>query len=238
MEQETSATDEAEAVAEGDLVLISYVGRVSSTDEIFDLTDEDKAQSEGIYEEEADYGPIPVLVGRGYVVEGLENDLVGRTIGDKAEISVPADKAFGQRSSDQIRTISENQFRESDVRAFPGSVIRVGGRQGKVIAKSSGRVKVDFNHPLAGKELSYETEIKQKIKQPEEKVRKIIEYYLDNCLSVDIIDGNVKASLDPEPDEIPEELLSNIKEDIEYACDNIESVELVGESEEASEEEK
>lgn len=238
MDEETAADTDKE-VAEGDLILIDYTGRISSTGEIFDLTDEEKARSENVFEEEADYGSVPVLVGRNYIVEGLEEKLVGRKIGDKATIEVAAENAFGRRSSDQIRTISESQFRESDVRAYPGSLIRVGSKQGKVIAKSSGRVKVDFNHPLAGKDLEYEVEIQRRLQAVEDKINEVVGYYLNECLSISVEEGTAEAEVSPDPQEIPEELLSEIKSDIKFACSNIDEVELVAEDEEsAAEDEK
>jgi len=225
-------------IANGDLVLVDYVGRVSNTGDIFDLTNEDKARSEGVYDEEADYGPVPVLIGHDYIVQGVEEALKNMKVGDSASIDVPSEKAFGQRSSDQVRTISESQFKESDVRAYPGSLIRVGGKRGKVIAKSSGRVKVDFNHPLAGKDLQYEVEIEQKVERAEDKIKKIAEYYFNNCLAVAVDGSKATVRLDLDPGQLPEELSSDIKDDIKFACSSIEEVELKEGEETTTEEEK
>jgi peptidylprolyl isomerase/FKBP-type peptidyl-prolyl cis-trans isomerase SlyD len=49
--------------------------------------------------------------------------------------------------------------------------------QGRVLSVSGGRVRVDFNHPLAGKTLIYDLEIKEKVENVDEKIKSIIKIY-------------------------------------------------------------
>ena len=59
----------------------------------------------------------------------------------------------------------------------PGVTVNLGDMIGKIQSVSGGRVRIDFNHPLAGKELEYEVEVLEKIDEPEEKAKALIELY-------------------------------------------------------------
>ena len=58
-----------------------------------------------------------------------------------------------------------------------GLVIEMNGRQGRVQSVSGGRVRVDFNSPLAGKEIEYEVEVKEKITGDQKKAESLFEKY-------------------------------------------------------------
>ncbi len=50
--------------------------------------------------------------------------------------------------------------------------------RGRVLSVSGGRIRVDFNHPLAGKKLEYEVEVKEKITNAKEKIMAIMELFV------------------------------------------------------------
>lgn len=164
------------ALEKGDLVLIDYVGK--SDGEIFDLSSEEKAKENNVHQENRDYKPIPVLVGEKYVIEGLEEEIKEMEIGEEREVEVPADKAYGERDSDNMETFPEKEFEKQDVNVQVGERIMIGRRQGRVVSKGSGRVRVDFNHPLAGKDLDYWVKVQEKIEDNEEKAEYIFNYRL------------------------------------------------------------
>ncbi len=164
-------------VEDGDVVEIHYVGRISTTGEIFDLTSEEIAEEEGHDVDGMDLGPMNVLIGAGHVLPGLEEALRDMDEGDRKEISIASEDAFGERSSDHVQTISRNEFKDHDVTPRRGLVVEIDGRRGKIISTSSGRVRVDFNHPLAGKDLDYELEILDVLDDPEERVDAVMAFY-------------------------------------------------------------
>lgn len=193
----------------GDLVLIDYVGK--NNGQIFDLSSEERAKDEGLYNENMSYGPVPVLIGEGYVIEGLEEALEEMEVGESRELEIPSEKAYGKRTSDNIETYPEKEFRQQDVNVRPGDRIMVGNRQGKVLARSSGRVRVDFNHPLSGKDLEYEVELLEKVEDDEEKARKIFDYRLGHG-EIEFQDG--KVVIDHEIEDHDHEIPENVKEEI------------------------
>ncbi|MFB6143990.1 MAG: peptidylprolyl isomerase [Candidatus Nanohaloarchaea archaeon] len=201
-------------IENGDMVLVEYIGR-KKDGEIFDLTDEEKAKEEGIYAEEIDYSPIPVLVGSEYVIEGFEEALKEMEVGEEKEIEVPVEKAYGERDSDNVKTFPEREFKKQGVNVRPGEEIMVGDRRGKVVSKGSGRVRVDFNHPLSGEDLNYWLKVVKKVEDDEEKARNIFEYRVGHG-SIEVEDGvaTVDHSHEGHDHEMPEDLKENLREEI------------------------
>ncbi|NJE10217.1 peptidylprolyl isomerase [Thermococcus sp. MAR1] len=167
-------------VQKGDVIRLHYTGKVKETGEIFDTTFEDVAKEAGIYSEKGIYGPVPIAVGAGHVLGGLDEQLEGLEVGKKYELVIPPEKGFGKRDPKLIKTFTLGQFRRQGIYPFPGMPVEIeteSGRKlkGKVMTVSGGRVRVDFNHPYAGKHLVYEVEIVEKIEDPIEKVKALIE---------------------------------------------------------------
>jgi FKBP-type peptidyl-prolyl cis-trans isomerase SlyD len=199
----------------GEMVLIDYVGRADG--EIFDLSSEEKAREQGVYREEQDYRPIPVLIGESYVIEGLEDEVREMTVGEEREFEVTAEKAYGNRDADNMETFPEKEFKKQGVNVNVGEQIQIGRKTGRVISKGSGRVRIDFNHPLSGKDLEYWVKVQEKVEDDQEKARHIFEYRLGHG-EIEF-DGD-KATIihkhedDAHSHELPEEAKEGISEEI------------------------
>ena len=161
----------------GDFVYIDYIGKVKGTGEVFDLTNEALAKGEGIYNPNAKYKPIPIIIGADFVVKGLDEALQEMSVGEKRTVEVEPGKAFGDRKSELLRLLPLSAFKEQDIDPNPGSYVTINGLNGRVISSSGGRIRVDFNHPLAGKKLEYEVEVKEEIKDAPKKVLAIVNFY-------------------------------------------------------------
>ena len=167
-------------VAKKDVIKLHYTGKIKETGEIFDTTYEDVAKEAGIYNEKGIYGPVPIAVGAGHVIKGLDEALEGLEVGKKYTLEIPPEKAFGKRDPKLIKTFTIGQFRRQGIYPFPGLDVEIetdSGKKlkGRVMSVSSGRVRVDFNHPFAGKTAVYEIEILEKIEDPIEKVKALTE---------------------------------------------------------------
>jgi len=173
---------------EGDFIRIDYVGRITESGEIFDLTKEDVAKKENIFRPEVNYGPVPVIIGAGVVVRGLENELKKMNVGNKKKIIVKPEDAFGERKAEFIKLIPISEFKKQNIEPYPGMPVNIKGLLGRILSVSGGRVRVDFNHPLAGKTLEYDLEIKDKITAKKERIKAILEFFLkkkDNDISIE-----------------------------------------------------
>ena len=163
---------------EGDFVRIDYVGRIKGSGEIFDLTKEDVARKNGIYNPNMNYKPVPIIIGARMVIKGLEDALKKMKVGERKKIVVEPEDGFGKRNEKLIKLLPLSEFQRKDIIPQPGMWITVNNLKGKILSVSGGRVKVDFNHPLAGKRLEYDVEIKEKITDTKEKIKSIFEFFL------------------------------------------------------------
>mgnify|MGYP001604000838 CR=1 FL=1 len=160
----------------GDFIRISYVGRLE-TGEIFDLTDEETAKKEKIHNPSVKYGDLPIIVGARFLVKGLDDAVMKMDVGEKKEIEIRPEDAFGQRDPNLVRTVPKKVFREQKMEPRPGMIVDFGGTKGRIQSVDAGRVRVDFNNPLAGHTVKYHVELKEKIEAPEEKVKSILEFF-------------------------------------------------------------
>ncbi len=181
------------AIEEGNFVKLTYTGRVG--DNVFDTTSEEIAKEEGMYNPQAEYGPVTIRVGSHHVIIGLEEALIGKEVGDEGEVDVPAEKAFGEHDKTAVRSIQTSQFRE---KPKVGMRIEVENREGVVVNVIGKRALVDFNHPLAGKTLTYQYKIEEKVEDATEQIRGLIKLYTGRTdLEFSITDGTAEFLLPP-----------------------------------------
>jgi len=152
------------AIELGDSVTIHYVGRLTDG-HIFDTSRSEIARHEDLItaqgHEPADYAPLSFTVGRGDIIEGLDEALVGMEEGEEETITVPPEKAYGETDPEKIREYDAEAFEEM-VGSEPEVGLHVEAANelhGDVVAVHEDTVEVDFNHELAGKALTFEIEI-------------------------------------------------------------------------------
>ncbi|MDI6806692.1 MAG: peptidylprolyl isomerase [Candidatus Aenigmarchaeota archaeon] len=162
---------------EGNFIYIDLIGRVKDTGEIFETTKEDVAKQEGIFNKRFKYKPLLQIIGSKALVPGLENTIKSMQVGEKRIIELEPKDAFGERRDELIKLFNIAMFKERGIDPFPGASVTINGLPGRILSVSGGRVKVDFNHPLAGKPIIYEVEVKEEIKNLEEKIPAIISAY-------------------------------------------------------------
>jgi FKBP-type peptidyl-prolyl cis-trans isomerase SlyD len=144
----------------GDFIKLAYTARIKETGQEFDRAD-----------------AAPVIVGAGYVIPGVDEALAKMAVGEKKTVEVTPDKAFGHRDPKLIKTVPLTEFRRHRTEPKPGMWITADSKRGKVISVASGRVLIDFNHPLAGRSLLYDLEIREKIEDAAEKLLAIAQFY-------------------------------------------------------------
>ena len=75
------------------------------------------------------------------------------------------------------------------------------GKMGKVLSVSGGRVLVDFNHPLAGKEIIYEINVKRIVQNIDEKIKSFNSFIFKQDLKFSVVQDNKKVIYEiPESD--------------------------------------
>lgn len=161
----------------GDFLEIDYVGRVKATNEIFDLTSEEVAKKEKVYDPKQKYGPSLVVLGSGMAIPGVERQIEKMDIGEEKEFEIRPEEGFGARNPKLVKIISITKFFKEKINPVPGAYVNIDGIDAKIQSVSGGRVRIDFNNPLAGKELKYRLKIVGKIETTEEKIKSLLNHY-------------------------------------------------------------
>ncbi len=164
-------------IKNGDFVKINFTGKIDETGDVFDTTYEDVAKEAGIIVENKDYSPIPIVVGGNHLVPAIEEAIVGLKEGDEKEVKVSPENGFGERNPNLIQLVPMKEFKKQGIKPVPGMRITSEGQNAKVLTVSGGRVKLDFNHELAGKHLTYDVKVAEIIDDDDEKVKSMIQLH-------------------------------------------------------------
>lgn len=138
----------AQQARRGDTVSVHYRGTLSDGSE---------------FDSSAGGDPIRFTLGSGEVIPGFESAVEGMSAGDKKTETIPAASAYGERQDALVFTVERDQIPEdSDVGV--GDMLRIGFPDGtsaavQVAALDDDSVTLDANHPLAGKDLTFELEL-------------------------------------------------------------------------------
>ncbi len=132
----------------GDMVKVHYEGKLDDG---------------SVFDSSRDHDPLQFEMGKGQVIPGFEEAIVGMTEGDSKTVKIPSEKAYGPVREEMVQTIDRSQI-PPDIELEVGQQLRVTGPQGepaivKVVDLSDCSVTLDGNHPLAGKELTFNIEL-------------------------------------------------------------------------------
>ncbi len=109
-------------------------------------------------------GPLSYIQGRGHIISGLEQALEGKTVGDKFDVNIPYDQAYGERNESMIQAVPKTNFQDSE-NVKPGMQFQVDTEHGpmvfSVLEVKDNEIVVDGNHPLAGVNLNFAVEVKE-----------------------------------------------------------------------------
>ncbi|MBS3075220.1 peptidylprolyl isomerase [Candidatus Pacearchaeota archaeon] len=176
-----------ETIHKNDFIEIEFTGLANG--EIFDTTNKEEAKQIGL---DADVKPMIICVGNQMLLKGLDEDLGGKEIGKKYSVHLTPDKAFGKRNPQMIKTIPLRVFKEKNMNPFPGMTIQLDNYIAKILSVSGGRIIVDFNNPLAGKELDYNFKITRKVEDVKEKINSLMDFFLRMRFDFEIDENNKK----------------------------------------------
>jgi len=191
-EPEADTADEsAEGLQDGDFIKLAYTARTVEGGELVDTTDEEIAEEEGVDTDEQEFAPRTIILGEGHIFEPVEEDIIGKEVGDEGSIVV--ESPFGEYDEDQVRTVKSDKIPEDS--RYPGAHVDIDGEHGHVETIVGGRARVDFNHALAGQDVEYEYEILGEVTDRLEKAQGLLSMYFD-----------VELDMHLETDEVEEEV--------------------------------
>ncbi len=128
-------------------IIITYVGELDNGE---------------IFEEATDSNPIDLTLGSQTLFPALEHSLIGMEPGETRTIKIPAEYAYGPHHKNLVQSISRSVF-SAHIKPEPGMTLALnldnnGNKEqvpATVISTNKDNVILDYNHPLAGKKLTY-----------------------------------------------------------------------------------
>lgn len=157
----------------GKFVRLEYTGTLDSG-EVFDSTD--PAVVEGAF------GSVVIILGAGHVIKGLEKALFDMKLGEERDVSIEPGDGFGKRDPKRIKFYKLQQFTKEGVKPYPGLRITIEGQLATIKTISSGRVVVDFNHPLSGLKLHYRVKMVEEVTDPQEQIKELMRFHFGKDL--------------------------------------------------------
>ena len=164
-----------------DFIEIEFTGKIKNG-EIFDSN-----KKEDLKKLNPNIKPKPFIfsLGENMFLKGIDDFLIGKEIGEYT-IELPPEKAFGKRNSQLVQMVPMKIFKTQKLNPVPGAIFNFDNRIAKILSVSGGRVMVDFNNPLAGKEIIYEIKILRKVDDLNEKIKSLIEFFTKKQLEFEI----------------------------------------------------
>ncbi|MCF2946539.1 peptidylprolyl isomerase [Paraglaciecola aquimarina] len=105
--------------------------------------------------------PMVFLQGSHFLIQGLEDELEGKTVGDKFVIDIPPELGYGKRHDELVQAVPKTMFEDMEV--TPGMTFRATTDDGEqsvmILEVSDDEVIVDGNHPLSGLTLNFDVEV-------------------------------------------------------------------------------
>ncbi|MBD3405994.1 MAG: hypothetical protein GF411_07715 [Candidatus Lokiarchaeota archaeon] len=182
-----------DTVEEKSVIYIDYTAMTKEDSTVFDTTQEEVAKEHGIYKEKERYQPMLVALGWNWLLEALEEEIVGMKLGEEKKVEIPPEKGAGFPDPKKIKTISKTKLAKHGDRPIKGESITFGRERGVITAVMGRTVRVDFNSPLAGKTLIFNVEVKEIIVDPLERLQAVVKRRIPV-----LEDGRVNVTIDGE----------------------------------------
>ena len=161
---------------ESDFVEIDYVGRIKESNKIFDLTFEDLAKKENIQSiGHHHYGAKVICLGMNNILSAIDKFLINKETNKTYTLELSSDQAFGKKDPKLMKIFPADALRKQNINPVPGLQINATGLLGTIVSVAGGRVTIDFNHPLASKNLVYELTINKIVSDDKQKLSSLVQ---------------------------------------------------------------
>ncbi|MCL5037863.1 MAG: peptidylprolyl isomerase [Chloroflexi bacterium] len=133
---------------QGDTVKVHYTGKLDDGT-VFDTSENRE--------------PLEFIIGEGQIIPGFEEVVIGMSVGEKKTGKIPPEKAYGPRREEAVVEVPKSQF-PSNVEPEVGQQLQISQENGQtfiveVAEITDDMIKLDANHPLAGKDLNFDIEL-------------------------------------------------------------------------------
>jgi len=109
--------------------------------------------------------PLEFIAGKGQIIPGLEKEVENMEVGEEKTVTIPASEAYGEYNEDMVETLPKEQFEGIELQK--GMTLYGQTPDGQTIAVTvkdfdEKSVTIDYNHPLAGEDLTFDVKLVSK----------------------------------------------------------------------------
>lgn len=132
----------------GDTVTVHYTG---------------KLQNGAVFDTSLNREPLEFTIGDGQIIPSFEQAVIGMNTGESKTVKIPAEKAYGSHHKEMVAVVDRDQF-PSNLELKVGQQLKVSKADGQIAVVTvtdvtESDVTLDANHPLAGKDLTFDIKL-------------------------------------------------------------------------------
>ncbi|MFC1741516.1 peptidylprolyl isomerase [Nanoarchaeota archaeon] len=148
MTEEPKTEKSDKTAKKGDIACVHYTGKLE-TGEVFDSS--------------KDREPLEFELGSGQLIKGFDTTVEGMKVGDKKEVLLNPDEAYGERDDKRVQSVPRDML-PKEPEPKEGMMLTMKAPTGQMFPAKIDKVEkdmvvLDLNHPLAGKKLNFEIEL-------------------------------------------------------------------------------
>ena len=122
-----------------------------------------KLEDGTVFSSTANREPLEFELGEGRIIPGIEKAVEGMNVGESKAVKVPPEQAYGQHHAELVQEVSRDQFPKG-VEPKVGQKFDIPQQEDqpmavRVVDVSDSTVTLDANHPLAGRDLTFDLEL-------------------------------------------------------------------------------
>ncbi len=176
-------------IKEKDFVEIEFTGKIKDSQEIFDSNIQEDIKKAKLDIKEIK--PFILSVGQKMLPNGFDQDLIEKEINKEYTLELKPEDAFGKRDKELIKMVPTRLFLEQRINPQRGMQLNLDGQIVKILSNSGGRTLIDFNHPLAGKEVVYNYKINRIVENENEKIDALFDFFFKQKLEYEVKDKKI-----------------------------------------------
>lgn len=176
-------------IKEKDFVEIEFTGKIKDSQEIFDSNIQEDIKKANLDIKEIK--PFILSVGQKMLPSGFDQDLIEKEINKEYTLELKPEDAFGKRDKELIKMVPTRLFLEQRINPQRGMQLNLDGQIVKILSNSGGRTLIDFNHPLAGKEVVYKYKINRIVENENEKIDALFDFFFKQKLEYEVKDKKI-----------------------------------------------
>ncbi len=116
-----------------------------------------------VFDSSKDRDPLQFTLGKGQLIKGFENAVLGMSIGETKTVRIPSNEAYGPRRDELILKFNKTDF-PTNIEPKEGLVLNLRSPDGRTLMAEITEVSVDSvtldaNHPLAGRDLTFQIDL-------------------------------------------------------------------------------